>query len=408
MTSGLKIAVINRFAPPEPAITGTSALELAEVLQGALPHATVRVFATTGNYGSGVRGSTSCETTVDVRRLKSAPGKLGLARLQASLLDGWRLANAATTWANVVISLTDPPLLALWLGAARLRRRFRWAEWTMDIFPEAFAAAGIVDAKSLLVRGLRQQLSLSRPDLYITLGARQRDALLVWRKANEPSLILPCGIVPPIEAQTPIPLWKANEQRTILAYAGNIGEAHCATALVQLVRLADPARFAFVMALYGAQAEYVQTALANEPHVIWTQHLNHAELVHADVHVASLRANWSHLCVPSKAVSSICLGRPVLFIGARNSDIWDLAHGAGWCIPVSGKNDADPKTLHRALLEISDPSILTRHKRNASMRGEALRRFQQNSLQQLIRWCNEAEMLISQPQDVIGLECLGG
>jgi hypothetical protein len=390
MTSGPKIAIINRFAPPDPAITGASALELAEVLQEALPQAVVRLFATTSNYGSGVARSTSPGTRVDIHRLKGARGKQGIARLYASLLDGWRLANAATRWADIVISLTDPPLLASWLGGARLLRRFRWAEWTMDMFPEAFAAAGMANARGLLVRGLRQQLSLSRPDLYLALGSRQRDAVLAWRKANEPSLVLPCGIVPPMAPETPAPPWKANEQRVILAYAGNIGEAHCAAALVRLVRLADPNRFAFVMALYGNQADYVKAALAETPHVTWTDRLNHTELVHADVHLASLRPEWSHVCVPSKAVSSICLGRPVLFIGARSSDTWDLTDGAGWCVPVVGKDDAEPETLQRVLLEVGDPAILAGRKRAATVRGDELRRLQRDAFQQLIGWCHEA------------------
>src|SRR5207247_1702563 len=41
-----RIAIVNRFFPPDPAITGQSARELADFLRSRLPEARVRVYAT--------------------------------------------------------------------------------------------------------------------------------------------------------------------------------------------------------------------------------------------------------------------------------------------------------------------------------------------------------------------------
>jgi hypothetical protein len=393
MAGPLRIAVVNRFAPPDAAITGRAAQELAQALQAALPAAEVRLYATTATY-DGSETAPAPESTVPIHRVPGSEGRAGLARLKASLQDGRRLAGAATRWANVVISLTDPPLLSFWLGAARLRRTFRWAEWTMDLYPEAFAAAGLVRDGHPLLQAIRRVLAVRRPDLYVALGAQQREAVLAWRRAKEPAYLLPCGIVPLGEARSPVPAWKAAAGgRTVLAYAGNVGEAHCVEGLIRLARMADPARFALVLALYGSGAEAVRARLQDAPHVTWAERLGHDELLHADVHLASLRPEWSHVCVPSKAVSSICLGRPVLFVGAPESDVWHLTHRAGWCVTALPGGDADPDELARALAEIAEPELLARRTATARLRGDALRRLKAGTLEQLASWCAGAAPL---------------
>lgn len=391
MEGRLRIAVVNRFAPPDEAITGKAALALARSLQAALPAAEVRLYATTAAYGAAAPGSAGAD--IPIHRVPGSEGTGGLARLKASLLDGRRLARAAGGWADIVVSLTDPPLLSLWLGAARLRRRFRWAEWAMDLYPEAFAAAGLAHADGPALKALRLLQRFCRPDLWLALGAQQRDAIRAWRRAPAtPAWLLPCGIVPAPGPLGPPPAWKAAAGgRVVLAYAGNVGEAHGAEALARLVAMADPERFAFVLALYGAHAAPLRARLAGLPHVTLAQRLGHDELRHADVHIASLRPEWSHVCVPSKAVTSLCLGRPVLFMGAPESDIWHLAHGAGWCVAARPGGDADPEGLARALAEIADPGTLARRTATAHLRAEALRRLETDSLARLVAWCAAAE-----------------
>jgi hypothetical protein len=390
MSRALHIAVVNRFAPPDAAVTGRAAMELAQALQAALPQAAVRLYATTATYNEAAPPAPPVGPAVPIHRVPAAPGGAGrgTARLQAALGDGWRLAQAVTDWADVVISLTNPPLLNIWLGAARLRRRFHWVEWTMDLYPEAFAGAGLVMGRNPLYRALSGLQRLARPDLRLALGAQQREALRAWRGARAPIHLLPCGIVPAGEAKDPVPAWKeAAGTRTVLAYAGHVGEEYCIEGLIRLVRMADPVRFAFVLALHGSGAAAARAALADAPHVLWVAHLRYEELLHADVHLASLRPEWSHVCVPPEAVSSLCLSRPVLFMGAPESDVWHLTHRAGWCVPALPGGDASSLELERALLEMLDEEILARRTTTARLRGDALRRLQAGTLEQLAAWC---------------------
>src|SRR5690606_23624403 len=52
-----------------------------------------------------------------------------------------------------------------------------------------------------------------------------------------------------------------------------------------------------------------------------------------DIHLVTLRTSWTHIAVPSKAVSAVSLGCPILFCGSPESDNWYLLQKAGWFIP---------------------------------------------------------------------------
>ena len=348
----MRVAVVNRFYPPDAAITGVSAAELVAALVERLPHAEFRVFASAARYAGGIQRGDIGPVTVD--RISSARlpgGKLG--RLANSLAEGRALARRAVAWADVVISLTDPPLLGYWIGReiARHGRRVRWLEWTMDLYPEAFVSAGLVGERNLLYRYLLMSLRRHLPDAYLCLGPAQAAAVSTWRDTDVHGFLLPCGIVDgaPALASAP-PSWRNDDGRVVFAYAGNIGEAHCPNLLEALVNAADPARFLFVFALYGTHRPRLEARLADRPNIVWADHLSHAELAHADVHIASLRAEWTHVCVPSKAVSTICLGRPLLFSGDRAGDTASMLGDAAWLIDIPSDGRYDVMTI-RALLE---------------------------------------------------------
>ena len=349
----LRVALINRFFPPDPAVTGWSAQELVRYLGRHVPDLEVRVLAGSGRYRGGLRQVDSAH----VRRISSLPlGGHGPLRLMASLWDGYRLAKRAVLWADVVISLTDPPLLGFWIGEmiAASERKIRWIEWTMDLYPEAFVAGAFVrrhaQAYGYVSRRVRQHL----PDRYICLGPGQHATVQRLRGCVRPATILPCGIVEPTEPAGPSPAWRAGERRVIIAYAGNLGEAHCAEALIELVRCADAERFKFVFALYGSKAGRAVAALKDCRNIVWQRHLGHKELAHADVHLVSLKREWAHISVPSKAVSAVCLGKPLLFIGPAEADTMTLLGEAAWNVPDQTDGRYDSEDLRRVLARIDN------------------------------------------------------
>ena len=60
--------------------------------------------------------------------------------------------------------------------------------------------------------------------------------------------------------------------------------------------------------------------------------LAESDLSSIDIHIVSLKKDWTHVCVPSKAISAVQSGNVILFIGEEESDTWQYLQGAGWRI----------------------------------------------------------------------------
>jgi hypothetical protein len=285
------------------------------------------------------------------------------------------MAREASAWADVIVSLTDPPLLGVWIGWQRARagRPIRWIEWTMDLFPEAFAAAKLVGKNNPLYRLIAASQRKHASDAYICLGEAQSKTLLQLRGISRPTVVLPCGIVEAPTKAGSIPSWRQREDRVVIAYAGNLGEAHCPYFLPALVEAADPRRFAFLFSIYGTHAEVVRRQLRDRKNIIWMDRVSHAELIHADVHAASLHSDWTHVCVPSKAVTTVCLARPLLFAGDLESDTAAMLGPASWTLPVPRDGRYDRDMIRAILEEIANPEKRSSKTHEAGLLAETLK-----------------------------------
>jgi hypothetical protein len=393
----MRVAVVNRFYPPDNAITGVSAAELVAILAERLPQAEFRVFASAARYAGVVDSRNTGPARVERIATNGSHGG-PLRRLGTSLVEGRALARRALSWADTVISLTDPPLLGYWIGReiGRQRRPVRWLEWTMDLYPEAFQAAGLVGEHNPAYRHVITSLRRHQPDAYLCLGEAQADAVKVWRRTVSPRFVLPCGIVNGAEAMASVPpAWRRNDDRVILAYAGNVGWAHCPELLEALVEAADPDQFLFVFALYGSHAERIKARLAHYRNIVWADHLSHAELAHADVHVASLLPEWTHVCVPSKAVSTVCLGRPLLFAGDPSGDTAGLLADAAWVIDTASDRRYDRAAIAGLLDRVADAGERTVRRRHALALAARLQREKALAFDLLTSWLQNADDFVS-------------
>ena len=60
------------------------------------------------------------------------------------------------------------------------------------------------------------------------------------------------------------------------------------------------------------------------------------ELLNIDIHLVSLKKEWNHICVPSKAVTAVCTGATILYCGTADNDNWYYLKDAGWLIDITG------------------------------------------------------------------------
>jgi len=327
----VRCIILNRNYPPNPGVTGASADELAQYLisQGVEVH----IVSTKGQYaggGSNLPGHGQIHLVISLYS-----GKQKILRLISNLLEGFLMMRKARSLSIAPwICMTDPPLLNYWAGTYAHQHKLPWAYWSMDLYPEAFVSAKITQASNPIYQYLQNAIRRHAPQLLIALGPKQAQFILNKNQWQIPHIDLPCGILEPKEDVVP-PTWANAEGKIILGYAGNLGEAHDPQLIEQVLRHMDPAKHRFILSVYGAKAAAITQLAKDFPGVIMLPSIPQAQLQFIDVHLATLMPHWDHVCVPSKAVSSICQNAALIFCGSTENDNAHLLSKATWQIDPS-------------------------------------------------------------------------
>lgn len=328
-----KVVIINKYGALHPAATGRPVRKLADYLwkNGV----DVIVLSIHAPY----RGQVSQQEeklpyrTIELPDFYSGTNKW--LRLLGNLADGFRLTAYSMLLPRhqVKVVLTDPSLINVWAILFRPFFRSKLVFWTMDLYPEAFVSAGLISCNNPVYRMISFFVYHHVPDFLIALGEQQYQYLCrQYKQSFIPHIVLPCGICPKEEASKPS--WrKANRDKVIFCYAGNVGEAHNDVFLLELIRQLDPEKHLILLRLYGSKAERVLKSVRTLESVILLDYIAPAEMQYVDICVASLLPEWNHVCVPSKVVSAICRGVPVLYNANEESEGACMFPEAIWLLP---------------------------------------------------------------------------
>lgn len=154
--------------------------------------------------------------------------------------------------------------------------------------------------------------------------------------------------------------------------------------MIRLIEMLDSGKFVMILALYGAKAENVLRRAGVIPGVVLTDYVSAEELAFADINVASLLPCWDHVCVPSKVVSAICAGSPVLYNASDRSEGYCMFPDAIWLIRKSENYDQAIGEFYRSV----DMETINRKKQAALNYAYRLAAMQENAFQDIIHYCN--------------------
>lgn len=327
----MKLTIVNRHYPPNPGITGESAWDLAKYLI-EYHKIQVQIVHIDRSYEGGGAIRQPVGETISVKTIYK--GKNGLLRLLAGFLDGYMLIRKALqVRQGPLIIMTSPPLLPFWASRILHRRRVPYWLWSMDLFPEGFAAEGKISAKNPIYRWIIRQTYQNAPELLLSLGPSQaRHLRNMYQQPGLPTILLPCGVLMHQERDPQRPAWRADDNRIYLGYAGNVGQPHSAAFLKSIIRHINPARHQLVLAVYGQKADEVIRFATGRPGITLLGHIPRSQLHYLDLQLVTLLPEWTHIAVPSKAVSAICSGSPILFCGSSESDSYVLLRDAAFLI----------------------------------------------------------------------------
>lgn len=288
-------------------------------------------------------------------------GRFGNA-LCMLLMWTWRAAIMPRRRNETMIVGTDPVLSVLVaISWKLLRPRAKIIHWCHDLYPHAAVAESMLKADSLLVRTLHFWLRIAyrRCDVIADLGSCMRRLLIEasgetqtvrhlslasessWRDGRFATLV-PWALVEPSRPAQPDPLVREQlfgEAALGLLYSGNFGRAHCFEAVLELARQLRDEDIGFCFAGRGLRLDELRAAVnAEETNIRFAGFADEdqlaARLAAADIHLVTLRENWTGTVVPSKFFGALAVGRPVLFAGSAGSAIaqWIEEFGVGWVL----------------------------------------------------------------------------
>ncbi len=339
------ILFLNRVYPPADGATGQLLAELAPALVQRGHHVTV----VTAESGAGGKPGEHVNG-VQVERVHGLPftrashwrRALSYLSLYPALL--WRALRLPR--ADVVVTLTDPPLLLLLGVLIKTVKGSRHIHWAQDLYPELAEEMKVLPQGGVVARTLRW---LS------TGGLRHADRVIAVGRCMK-ARIIARGIKP--TAVQIIPNWGHSAEATggsrvanpfrvehelggrfVVMYSGNLGLAHPFEAILDVaerLRESHPtALFLFVGS--GPRLPWVQEqALKRSLHNVRflpfqpKEKLAHS-LAAADIHLASMQHELCGLVVPSKVYGVMAAGRPCVFLGPEESEAaqFILQHGCG-------------------------------------------------------------------------------
>lgn len=267
-----------------------------------------------------------------------APGALDyLSALRRLTVRALRLPRQ-----DVVVTMTDPPLLAQVGPILAARHGAASIHWCQDLYPALLPVLG-VRVPGLLFDAVERASvhALRRHDAVVTIGRCMARRMVALGVPGERITILPNWADPRIH---PVP-HTGNPFRTrnglgvgfIVAYSGNLGLAHPMDGVLDAAAELGSTDPDITILVIGegrgrpALGEAVSArGLRNVRFLPFQPAEGLAEsLSAADLHIATMDPRAEGLLVPSKIAGALAAGRPCLFLGPAGSEAAALVTGCG-------------------------------------------------------------------------------
>ncbi|HXF05765.1 MAG TPA: glycosyltransferase family 4 protein [Blastocatellia bacterium] len=359
----LRILVLNQYFPPD---TAATAMMAARIVQHLARRHRVTVIAGRPSYNPTDRhglylwrrehlgsvtvlrvGSTACSRYRMRNRLANYLSYLVLAFLRALWVK-----------ADVIIAMTDPPIIGLVAALVARFRRCPFVYNIRDLHPDMALASGLITPAWWVTLWERlHRWILKEAACVIVLGEDMRrrvlskgvtaDKIAVVRDGAEVSTLSPPPdhpIVRELRANFPF----------VVLHAGNLGHYGAWETVVKAVKLLEDENLGVVFVGEGAARERILTLAGGCPRIRFFPFRPVEEvpyvLAAGDIHLVTMRRGLDGLVVPSKFYGIVAAGRPVLAVVPRTSDIARIVEQSGCGIVVDPEDPSSLAAVIRDLL----------------------------------------------------------
>jgi colanic acid biosynthesis glycosyl transferase WcaI len=284
-----------------------------------------------------------------------------LTYLGLSFVEGLRVPKP-----DVVLCMTDPPVIAD--VALVLAKRFRvpLVVVTQDVFPEVAVALKRLDNRALvLALRLATRVYLEHADRVVAIGERMRERLQSKGADGDRIVVIPNWVdVHDLEPRPRDNEWaRAHDLvgRFVVMHSGNIGHAQDLDTLIRAgTFLRDLDDLSIVLIGGGARREELKelARLLEVEKVVFmgyqAREVLADSLSSADVHVVGLARGLSGYVVPSRLYGVLAAGRPVIAAAEESSETANVVRSAdaGLVVPPGR-----PELLARAIRRAYDGEL---------------------------------------------------
>jgi colanic acid biosynthesis glycosyl transferase WcaI len=265
------------------------------------------------------------------------------------MLMAWSLA-ALRYRPDVLIIGTDPILsLLAAIPWKLLRPRVKVVHWCFDLYPDAAIADGVLRPGSLLARAARWLMrhAYARCDLIVDIGECMRSRIRRYAPSARFVTLTPWALAEPAQPLATDPAERGvlfRAARLGLLYSGNLGRAHGYDRTLSLARRLRDSGVAFAFSVRGNAEAALRSAVDGsddnvQVHAFVAQDRLEARLSAGDIHIVTLRDEWTGAVVPSKFFGALAVGRPVLFEGSPDSALarWIQQFNVGWLLTAESE-----------------------------------------------------------------------
>ena len=371
-----RIFFLNRYFFPDHSATSQILSQLAFHL--ATSGHDVHVVTSRQLYDDPVARLPVEETSRGVKIHRLAGTRLGRSGLFGRSADylsfyvsAWRFLIVGADQDDVLVTMTDPPLLSILGVQLARRRRLRVINWLQDIYPEVASELGIPFIRgpvSTIFRFARDA-SLRAADVNVVVGNLMAEKLKQLGIAPERAEVIPnwCDdelIVPIGATSNPLRTQWQLQNKFVVGYSGNLGRAHeFDTILAASEHFRNDPNIIFLFIGGGHRGEeLVRCVKAQElsDKFRFLPYQRDEDLKYSlsvpDVHWISLRPELEGLIVPSKIYGIAAAGRPIIAVMARSGEIASLVREHECGVVIEPGNSLE---LAKAISDLSS-NVITR------------------------------------------------
>jgi glycosyltransferase involved in cell wall biosynthesis len=232
---------------------------------------------------------------------------------------------------NVLIT-TNPTFLLITAAVLKKIKRFNLEILVHDVFPENTVAVGLFTANSFRYKFLNTLFNWSykRADRIIVLGEDMREVLI--RKTNQKNIKI--DVIPNWSDEEIYPICDFNiseflgvdvRGKIVLGFAGNLGRVQGLLEFIDLYISSDNPNIIIIIIGDGALKLAVEDKIGDLPNVYYLGPKGRNEqnyfLNACHIGLVTLIGGMRGLGVPSKTYNLMAAGKPILYIGDKDSEI---------------------------------------------------------------------------------------